>query len=72
MHYHQDGKAQTVTAGLNITYHCALPTPGLVLAKAKLVRKHGRKSWAEAEIENGNGNVFASAKSLFVESRAKL
>lgn len=70
MTFHEN--TQTVTAKMNIAYRRALPTPGLVLSKAKLVKRKKRKMWVKGEVENGEGGVFASAEALFVELKAGL
>jgi len=70
MTFHED--AQTVTARLNITYRRPVPTPGLVLSRARLVKREKRKMWVEGEVEDGEGGIFASAEALFVELKASL
>jgi hypothetical protein len=42
------------------------------LSKAKLITREQSKMWVECEAENGEGEVFASARAMFVEMKASL
>lgn len=55
-----------VTADLHITYVKPVPTPAVILCKAKVKDIKGRKYYVDAEIVNENGVVWAKADGLFV------
>lgn len=66
--YHRASRTAGFTKILTTDFKKPLPTPGLVLIKVWLEpRSAGRKSWLRANIEDGNGAVFATAESLVVE-----
>lgn len=58
-----------VTAYMNTNYRKAMPTPGLVMAKASLdgTRSGGRKIYVKAGLEDGTGVIFTEAEVLFIE-----
>ncbi len=60
------------TASLNVRYHKPVPTPGVVLGRAGVLRAEGRKKWLWAAVEDGRGEVLASAEALFIEARPRL
>lgn len=62
----------TFTAFLNITYKKPVPTPGVMMCRARVTRREGRKFFMQGSIEDGMGTVYATAESLFVEIMAKL
>ena len=60
------------TAFLHIDYKKPLPTPSIVLIKAKLdPRSSGRKLYVSATIEDGKGTIFNTAEALFLEVERK-
>lgn len=61
-----------VTANLNINYLKAVPTPGIYLATAMLREIKGRKCYFDASMKDGEGNVLATADSLWIDVTAKL
>ena len=67
MSFHE--RSQTVTARLNIVFRHPLPTPALVLSKAKREKK---KTFAEDVIENDTGDIYTEAEALFVEIKETL
>jgi thioesterase superfamily protein 4 len=56
----------TMTAYLNIQYKKPVMTPSMILARAVLVRKEGRKIYVKGSIEDGNGGVMATAEALYI------
>ncbi|KAI9879709.1 MAG: hypothetical protein M1830_007494 [Pleopsidium flavum] len=60
------------TAFLNVEFKKPVPTPGIVVSKARLTRAEGRKLWVRGAMEDERGNVYATAESLFVEVKASL
>jgi acyl-coenzyme A thioesterase PaaI-like protein len=61
-----------VTAYLNVTYARPVPTPGTILATARITKADGRKLYMEGTIEDGLGNRLAKGDSLFVGARERL
>lgn len=61
-----------VTANLNVNYLKAVPTPGIYLATATLREIKGRKCYFDASMKDGEGNVLATAESLWIDATAKL
>lgn len=55
-----------VHADLNTTYAKPLPAPGVVLCKVKVDRVVRSQIHLSATLEDGNGNVFTKAQSMFV------
>ena len=61
----EESKA-TMTAYLNVQYKKPVRTPGVILLRAKVVKREGRKLWVEASIEDGEGGIMATAEALFL------
>jgi acyl-coenzyme A thioesterase THEM4 len=56
------------TAFMHVDYKKPLPTPNVVVIKAKLdPRSGGRKLYIRATLEDGNGTEFTAAEALFLE-----
>ena len=68
----EPGKSQ-FTAYLHVDYKKPLPTPSVVLIKAKIdpVRSGGRKMYIKATLEDGQGTVYNAADGLFLEVERK-
>ncbi|KAF2871998.1 HotDog domain-containing protein [Massariosphaeria phaeospora] len=60
------------TAYLNTRYKRPVPTPGVVLCRARFVRQEGRKMFVEATVEDGRGVEYAVGEGMFVEVKTKL
>ena len=56
----------TMTAYLNVDYKAPVRTPSIILVRAWLEKREGRKLWAKGTIEDGNGNVFTKGNALFI------
>ena len=56
----------TMTAFLKINYKKPVRTPSVVLCRARLDKKEGRKLWVTGQIEDGEGNVMSTAEALFL------
>ncbi|KAI5812015.1 thioesterase superfamily protein [Pyronema omphalodes] len=54
------------TAWLNTQFRRPVRTPGVVVVRARCMKREGRKFWAEAKMEDGEGMVLATAEALFV------
>ena len=67
-----DAAGFMVTANLNINYLKPVPTPGIYLAMARIREVKGRKWYFDAEMKDPDGNVLATAESLWIGSAAKL
>ena len=60
------------TAFMHVDYKKPLPTPSVVMIKAKLdPRSGGRKLYIRATLEDGNGTEFTAAEGLFLEVKRK-
>ncbi|KAF2660463.1 hypothetical protein K491DRAFT_588907 [Lophiostoma macrostomum CBS 122681] len=60
------------TAYLNTSYKKPVPTPGIVLCRAKFEKQERNKSYVSATIEDGMGTVFTRGEGMFVEVKQKL
>lgn len=71
---HDPGVAKrgTYTVSLKINYRKPVPTPGIVLCRASLIKIAGRKVWVDATIEDGDGVVYATGETMFLKSKASL
>lgn len=58
---------RVMTLSLNLTYRKPVPAPGVVLGRAKVGKREGRKRWINGTIEDGNGNILTEAEALFIE-----
>lgn len=67
-----DARGFKVTANLNITYLKPVPAPGVYLAAATLREVKGRKWYFDASLKDGDGNILATAESLWIGPAAKL
>ena len=56
----------TMTAYLNVDYKAPVRTPSVILVRAWLEKREGRKLWAKGTIEDGNGNVCTKGSALFI------
>ena len=56
----------TMTAFLNVQYKKPVRTPGIILARGKVVKREGRKLWGKGTIEDGEGGVLATSEALFI------
>jgi thioesterase superfamily protein 4 len=60
------------TARLAMNYRAPIKTPGIVLARATIVKVEGRKVTVKATIEDGKGEVFADGEALYIVARPKI
>ena len=69
---HKTPSKSIFTAFMHVDYKKPLPTPSVVMSKAKLdPRSSGRKLYVRATLEDGNGTVFMAAEALFLEVERK-
>lgn len=59
-------ESSTMTAYLKVDYRKPFKTPGVLLARAWLEKKEGRKMWGRGTIEDGEGIVYADGEALFI------
>lgn len=58
------------TATMTVDYKKPVPTPSVLLCRAKLDESsRGRKMWTTGILEDGEGTVYATGKALFVETK---
>ncbi|KIW82780.1 hypothetical protein Z517_02023 [Fonsecaea pedrosoi CBS 271.37] len=57
------------TATMTVDYKAPIDTPGVILCRAWPIERQGRKTWIKARIEDGQGKLLASGKSLFIDAR---
>jgi len=62
----------TLTAYLNVTFKKPTPTPGILMIRCWITKAEGRKRFTFASLEDGSGNVFATAEALFLVIKAAL
>ncbi|KAI5856589.1 HotDog domain-containing protein [Tricharina praecox] len=61
------------TAFLNVTFKKPLPTPRVVVCRARITKSEVRKKWVAGTLEDGEGTVYATGECLYVEAKpAKL
>jgi len=60
------------TAYMNTSYRKPVPTPSVILCRARLERIDGRKVFIHATIEDGKGTILTVGESMFLEIRNKL
>lgn len=58
------------TAYLQATYLKAMPAPGTVLVRSRIVRVEGRKHYVEARIEDEHGEALVKGEVLYIALRA--
>lgn len=56
----------TMTAYLKVDYKAPVRTPNVVLCRAWVERREGRKIWARGTVEDGQGGVLALGEALFL------
>ena len=64
------GKPVTVT--LNIKFRRPVPTPSIVLCRARFTKFEGRKAWITGTVEDGMGTIYAVGEGLFIAPKPKL
>ncbi len=62
----------TFTVALNITYKKPVITPGTIMARSWITKVNGRKVWIHGAIENGSGEVHATAEGMWLTAKAKM
>lgn len=55
------------TANLSVGFRKRVRTERAVLGRAWVVREEGRKCWVDGTLEDGEGGVFATATSLWID-----
>lgn len=61
-----------MTGYLNTRFLKPVKVPGTVLARARVTRTEGRKSWVEGWLEDESGEVLAKAEAIFVNLKGRL
>lgn len=49
----------------------AIPTPTVLMCKARAVKKERRKCWVEGELVGPDNVVYATAQCLYIETKPK-
>ncbi|OCT46654.1 thioesterase family protein [Cladophialophora carrionii] len=63
------GTFAPATATMTVDYKAPINTPGVVLCRCWAVERQGRKTWLKGRIEDGEGNLLASARALFIDPK---
>lgn len=61
-----------MTATLNIAYKRPLPTPSVLLVRSWYEKIQGRKMYIKGTLEDGLGNVYATAEVLYITIKARI
>ncbi|KAI1171093.1 HotDog domain-containing protein [Nemania sp. FL0916] len=61
-----------MTAYLNTTFLKPVPTPSIILTRARFTKIEGRKYFAQGTIEGEDGVVLARADALFIHLKSSL
>ena len=56
----------TMTAYLNVNYKKPVPSPTVVLCRAWVEKRDGRKLYGRGTVEDGKGGIMATGEALFV------
>ena len=56
----------TMTASLKVDYKKPVRTPAIVLCRAWVEKRQGRKLWIRGNIEDGEGTVMSTGEGLFI------
>jgi len=66
--FHKPPDTTTFTAFITVNFKKPILTPSILLCRARLEEKSNRrKLFTKAILENGEGSVYATAESLFIE-----
>ncbi|KAK4107051.1 hypothetical protein N656DRAFT_720865 [Canariomyces notabilis] len=57
-----------VTVQINTNFRKTINLPQVLLVRARVVKKEGRKIYVRASIENKDGNIMAESDGLFIET----
>lgn len=60
------------TIYLNVNFQKPLPTPAVIFCRAWFTKLQGRKMWVSATVGDGEGSLYATGESLFVNVIEKL
>ena len=60
------------TIYLNVTFKKPLPTPAVILCRAWFSKLQGRKMWVGGTVGDGEGSLYATGESLFLDVKEKL
>lgn len=64
---HDTDSMGALTASLKVQYVRPMPTPVVVLARAKLRSFDGRRIVIVGTLENGNGELYARGDAVFIQ-----
>jgi acyl-coenzyme A thioesterase PaaI-like protein len=68
-HHSKPDMIPPATATMTVDFKFPISTPCVVIARAWMIEITGRKMWVKGVIEDKDGNVCATAKSLFVRAK---
>jgi thioesterase superfamily protein 4 len=64
--YERPTDKSTMTAYLKVEYKKPVRTPAVILCRAALEKREGRKLWGRGTVEDGEGTILATGEALFV------
>ena len=67
-----DDDLALLAATTYIAYKAPLPTPGILLVRSWAEKIEGRKMYIKGTMEDGFGNVYATAETLYIIIKPKL
>ncbi|KIW08150.1 uncharacterized protein PV09_01082 [Verruconis gallopava] len=65
----RNDKISHMTAYLNTRYLAPVPTPGIILATATVVKQEGRKMWIKGTLEDSERKIMAESESLYIQAK---
>lgn len=68
-HHARPDAIPPATATITVNYKLPVNTPCVILARSWLIEMSGRKLWIRAVMEDPEGRVLATAKTLFIRAR---
>ena len=68
-HHARPDSIPPATATMTTDYKLPVSTPCVVLARSWMVEMQGRKLWIKAVMEDEQGRVLATAKTLFIRAK---
>lgn len=70
--FHMSPEMSGYTAVMKTSYKKPVPAPGAIICRTWLERRSGgRKMWLRGTIEDGEGELFVEAESLWIEVKRK-
>jgi thioesterase superfamily protein 4 len=64
--------ANPYTLYLNVSFKKPLSTPAVIVCRGRFTKLQGRKMWVSGSVEDGEGGLYATGESLFLEVKGNL